>query len=563
MNFVVAVLRNRLVEVLTVLSCLAFSCLFLPFTQDDYGSFATAMAAGQFSDFSLIDWYFLGYTGFNTIYKALHNVIPQVNWLGLGTYVMSIVGFYLCLRVINISLNQIASKSILWISNLYFGLLYLDSLISISHTRASLIMCGGSALYLLLVPKISVKKIFLINLIFITGLLHRGESAIGILWVVGLASLLFSFPIKYSIQRLGPPIICTGLFFLAVFIYWSKTTSFIVKIEPEIEYEFMSGNIINLSVCQTETDSVKYLMATYGIWIDPKVVSADYMRTLIRDSQFSIEKLHRAFVAIKNYLIFYSGISVLLLASIWFLIIKKAAIQSGLKLLFYLGLSFLPLLYLSYKTLLSERHFFPIIFVLGVVVVIYFVKACSTKNPSFASFKWNVAWSLILVVFGLSSIISNYSRKNKIDELQVVCAEQAMKQLESSFSNRVIVLTTGSFHIMDHNFSFWTKNYSGNTYIMYDLFNYSLVPSYTAYLSTLCFCDATEPEQFFQWLSHQNALYLGEDERLKITSAYMKSVYEKNLQFLPVDNFSFDSCIENHYSYLRSTHMRQVQMQNL
>ncbi len=555
-------LRVRQVELLVLLGCFGASFFFWPFTQDDYGSFMVNMASGQFSNFSLIDWYFLGYTGVNSIYKALHTIIPKINWLGLGTYIMSVLGFYLCLRVIVISIRQIVSKTLIWLSTLCFGLFYLDSFISIAHTRASLIMCGGAALYLILIPKIGIKKTLLLHLIFIIGLLHRGESAIGVLWIAGLTSLLFSFSFRHLIHRLGPPILYTSLFFLSVLIYWANSSSFLVKVEPEIEYEFMSGNVIDLSKCQTEKDSVKYLMATYGIWIDPEVVTADYMRTLILNNRFSFEQLLYGLMGVKNYLIFYSGLSFLLLISIWFLITKKPSLKSGIRLLFYLILSLLPLLYSSYRTLLDERHFFPIFFILVVVTFIYSMQVYSKENLSLHYSRLTL--SLVLFLGALSNyyLLNNYKNRNEVEEAKVICSENTMNQIESNYSNRIVVITTGSFRLIDHDFSIWTNNYSANTYIMYDMFNYSLVPRYTEYLSLLCKCDATKPEIFFKWLSQENALYLAEKNRLDITRSYMKAVYNQDLQFLPLEEFKLNSCLQNHDSYLKFATINQVKSKN-
>ena len=559
---VLLLFRDRQVELLVLLGCFGASFFFWPFTQDDYGSFMINMASGQFSNFSLIDWYFLGYTGFNSVYKALHTIIPKINWLGLGTYIMSVLGFYLSLRVVVISIRQIVSKTLIWLSTLCFGLFYLDSFISIAHTRASLIMCGGASFYLLLIPKIGIKKTLLLNLIFIIGLLHRGESAIGVLWIAGLTSLLFSFSFRHLIHRLGPPILFTSLFFLSISIYWASSSSFLVKVEPEIEYEFMSGNVIDLSKCQTEKDSVKYLMATYGIWIDPKVVTAEYMRTLILNNRFSFEQLHYGLMNIKKYLVFYSGLSFLLFISIGFLITKKRSLISGLKLLLYLILNLLPLLYSSYRTLLDERHFFPIVFILVVLAFIYSIQVYSKENLSLHYS--HLTLSLILFLGALSNyyLLNNYKNRNEVEEVKVICSENTMNQIESMYSNRIVVITSGSFRLIDHDFSIWTKNYSANTYIMYDLFNYSLVPRYTEYLSLLCNCDATKPEIFFTWLSQKNALYLAENNRLDITKSYMKALYNQELQFLPVKEFKLNSCLKNHDSYLKFATITQVKTKN-
>lgn len=563
----ILIFKNRQVELTSLLGCLVVSVFFWPFAQDDYASFLGNMASGQFSDFSLVDWYFLGYTGFNYIYKALHTFIPQINWLGLGTYIMSIVGFYVCLRAVNTSLKPVIATSTAWLVSIFFGLFYLDSFISICHTRASLIMCGGAALYLLIVPKIGFKKLIILNLVYISGLLHRGESAIGILWIVGLASLLFSLPIGHTWNRLGPLVLYSALFFIAVSVYWSHSTSFIVKVEPEIEYEFMSGNIVELATCKSETDSAKYLMATYGIWIDPNNVTADYMRTLITDSKFSVEKILGGIEIMKSYFLFYSVSFLLGLALIWLFILKRKSSNAVLKLVLFLILGLLPMLYAAYKGLLSERHFFPMLFILGLVTVVYFLHKWNNLTPISVSFKWIGTLALFITIFATLfatfDTLGNYKIRNKVEASQVACSEQAMAKLENKFSKRTIVLTTGSFHIMDHNFSIWTKNYTRNNYVMYDLFNYSLVPRYLEYQSKLCNCDASQPVNFFGWLSSQNALYLGEDERLRITSAYVKSIYKRDLQFLPVKDFSLESCLKNHYSYLRSTNVRQVQMKSI
>ncbi len=551
-------LRTRMPELGVLLLGMALSALFWPWAQDDYGSFVGALAMCQFSDFPLVDWYFLGYTGFAYLYRGLHALVPQVNWIGGVMYVMQLLGLYVGLRTLRAALTPALPERAVVVVLLLMGLLYMASLTSVSHTRASLIMCGSALLALATVKAPSAERLVLLNAMFVIGLLHRSESAMGMLYMVGLVVPMLGLPMHTALRRLGPPVLFTGLFALGVLIYWHGTDSFIVKIEPEVEYEMMMGHTVPLAESTSARDSSVHRMATYGIWFDTRVVTADAMRALLRDIPFSPQRLQRGLHRLGALLGLYLPFAVLLVLTIGMALWPWHRWPLAFALLLYVALCMMPLAYLSYRDLLAVRHLFPMLWIMAASVVTVLVRYAPTMPTTQRMHPALSAMLLLTLAAAMMHMYGGIAQRNRTEAQMVACSEGYMQRLEKQIRGRIIVITTGSFHIMDHNFALSSETYDANTYVMYDLFNYSLVPRYVDYQSRLCGCDASDPVQFFTWLAGQNALYLAEPERVTITANHMQVVHDLPLRFISAEDLTPDACLADHYSYLRDARLWRV-----
>lgn len=52
----------------------------------------------------------------------------------------------------------------------------------------------------------------------------------------------------------------------------------------------------------------------------------------------------------------------------------------------------------------------------------------------------------------LIATLMNYAKRNNAEASLVACSESYMQRFEQQVKGRVVVLTTDSFHIMDHDF---------------------------------------------------------------------------------------------------------------
>lgn len=58
----------------------------------------------------------------------------------------------------------------------------------------------------------------------------------------------------------------------------------------------------------------------------------------------------------------------------------------------------------------------------------------------------------MLSMGSLIATLMNYAKRNNAEASLVACSESYMQRFEQQVKGRVVVLTTDSFHIMDHDF---------------------------------------------------------------------------------------------------------------
>lgn len=545
-------------ELAVVVGVATLSLAVGPLSQDDYGSLVSALAAGQFSDFPLVDWYFLGYTGFAYLYCWLHSAVPQVNWIGGATYVMQLAGLFIGLRAVREALSPLVSHRWLWMILIALAVLYTDNLASVSYTRASLTLCGVSLLALITARTSTRPQTLLMYSVFLCGLFHRWESAVGALWLAGLSAPLLGLSFTCAARRIALPASFAMMFALGVYAYWHQSDSFAVRLEPDLEYEMMMGNVVPLSECPTAADSSIHVMAIHGMWFDMRTVTVEAMRALLRPSPPSPQRLQQAIVHLGQRMQAYLPIILWLVLCSAYAFFSSGARWLSAGIAVYVLLLMLPMAYFAYRGLLADRHLFPMLWLAAAVSVIAVARNCPNGPIIQRVRDAGMIFAPLMIALTVGRMLFSIADRNSNEADAVACSEIHMHQLEDSVKGRIIVLTAGTFRLMDRPFSLQTQNYDANTYVMYDLLNYSLVPRYVAYQSRLCGCDASDPVQFFTYLAVQNALYLAEPDRVAITAHHMQVVHGLPLRFAPAEDFPSDACLADHDSYLRDARLWRV-----
>lgn len=543
-NFNTAKLKHpAAVELLISISALLVSFLVFTPVYDDYGYFLTAMASGQFSDFPFIDLHYLGMVGVNSVYKMLYRLVPAFNWLGTGWMVFTFTGLYLGLRVLRkVIFAGVADYRITLLVQIFFALCYSENFTVLSHTRFALIFCGISLVRLVFSNEISKKSIFIYSAVFILGLLHRPESGLGMLALACGGFLIYRFALLHFIKRSFIPI--TAVLMLFGYFTYDRlhTDVFVRKIEPEIEYKLMDKRIVPLALQKTETDSVKYLAAVSGMWFDPRVLTAEYIRTLLLPGvNWSKKHFLAAFQHVVSFYMRYAFIPavvfcLLLLAGIHFsehTILFRIFFFEVFVLVLVLALDF-------NGKLVAGRHFLSIELVAWIISFRYFfIPGIAVKGKFTRTFLLAAVTVFIVSGFYFLKMKEENTQYNR----EIACFETTMQNTESVLSGRIVVNTLSNVYMLNHTFSVWNKNYTGNTYVMYDMFSFSLIPEYVAYLNKVCGCDALNPKDFFRFMQNKNALYMADENRYELTGRYMHAVHHFNLQFVPQQQWQVPGCI--------------------
>ena len=274
---------SQIVELVLTIAVLILSFSFFPILYDEsYDAFCNMQVAGQFSDFSLMDQYYLAWVGFDEIYKFLHNNWPAINWTGIAFIFFNLLGLFLVL----VSLKRILRLTkvpvyVILIFQFVLSLVYVDNIVSITHTRFSILFCGLAILNFGLITNMTKKEYFIYLLLFIVGVLHRPESGLGLFVLMGAALIILRF---YQLFNHASRFVLPAVFLIMLygsFVFdWYKTDLLERKLEPNIEYALTTKRILPLEAMTNAEDSLRYEMATQGLFIDEDFVSINFLRNL-------------------------------------------------------------------------------------------------------------------------------------------------------------------------------------------------------------------------------------------------------------------------------------------
>jgi hypothetical protein len=529
-------------EIMIVFSCLCLSVYFFSVVCDDYGSLFMSMASGQYSNFPFIDLHYMGYICVDKIYKFLYHLLPNYNWTGIAILLFEIVGLYLMLNAIKkIVFPADANQWLVRGVHILFSLFFIENLVVLSHTRFSLLYCGISLFNLAFTRELSKKQILFNVILFIIGMLHRPESSLGMIMLVSIGYLLYRFDLKHLFRRILFPILSTVMLFTIFTIDWASTDMFVKKIEPEIEYKIMDGQVVSFSAMKTAQDSVKYEAAIAGMWFDTNVITPDFLRSLILPGiNLSPSHVTGIFFHIVSFYQYYIFIPVLVAVFIFLCFFQPTYRWTMFKIVLFQLAVFLLLFALDYNgRLVAGRHFLNLQLIALLITSFYFFKCFHNNNPLLTTS------SVLIVSLGAFFTLKSYKADTDLMAKNIECYEAVMNGIETSYTNKIIVTTMSNVYLLDHKFSVKNKNYKNNTYLMYDMFKYSVVPEYINYLGSMCNCNMSKPEAFFTWLSGENALYMAEAQRYNLTEKYMSLVHHKTVQFNANTVLKEVDCIAN------------------
>lgn len=538
-----------------------FGFLFFTPVHDDYGSFLMSMASMQFSNFSFIDLHYQGFIWVSYFYKFLYGHFPRYNWMAIFFMGFEFIGLYLLLwSVQKIALKKIQNAGLIVMVQLLFGILFIENITSLSHTRFSLLFCGLSLFYLAFVRDIKWGAIIFYSCLFIIGMLHRPESSIGMLLLVGLGALIYRPDVRHYAKVFFIPVAATLFLFSCIAYNWQHTTVFMEKIEPEVEYKFMDKRVVDISRMETPQDSIKYQVARLGIWFDPTVLTPAFLRS-IQLPGANLSRGHAVLVishVVELYL--YHSLDLAILAAlVLFCFFSPARSRILWKIILFQLVTFAIVYGLDYNGLLvAGRHFLNIQLISLLISLFYF---CN-ENTSFTISHRKLISGLSILILIVASVftINHYKDSNRAQAFSAVCREKMMDEIESKIHNRIIAVQMEGVYLLDHPVSFYNRNYVKNTYILYDAFTYSLIPEYTEYLKKFSGCDPLDPTAFFTWLSKQKALYLTNTNYFELTEKYMQLIHHLPLKFKPIPSVHCLECLKS--ANMKNMELRAISIEN-
>ncbi len=537
--------RSVYISAIYVLLISFISFFFFEVVFDDsYDSFTASMSSFQFTNFALFDQHYLGMLVIRDLLKWIQELVPLVNVFSTAYIVLNILSLGYTIFTLD---NLIVKRQGIVFRHFFFiviSLLFIENVLSITHTRFATLF-AGVALINLLYSEHKLKNQLVHFLLFLLGFLARPESGIGAILIISVAHMIFNTDIVTLIRKLKLPFLSIVVLIGVFFFHRSFTDRFEILIEPDIEYALSTGRVIALEEMNCKEDTLRYEMATAGMFIDTEFVSLSFLKKITTNQfEFSSELFLQSCHNVRYYYEYYAVFPVFIFAYFILAVIFTKGRSFFLRLFLFFLFQFFLFVYLDYNVRIADRHVIGLNLIFLLLSTFYmFKKAGRAPLPSFFLF-------LLFVTVGISM---GLSLKNGIgNQIQVFkdseCLENALNEIEKIQKNNNVIVTQNTIHLFDKNYSFTNQNNTANRYLMYDVSNYAIVPRNIAYLSALCNCEASNAKRFLTWTSKEKAVFLIDDERAQLMKKYLSIVHNIDAHFVPIESPSAlikPVCLEN------------------
>jgi hypothetical protein len=504
--------------------------------------------AGQFSDFSLMDQYYLAWVGFNEIYKFFHNSWPTINWTGIAFLFFNTLGLFLILSTLKRFYKIFRVPVILGLLlQIIISLAYIDNIVSITHTRFSILFCGLAIMNFGLFKNMTRKEYLFYILIFIIGALHRPESGIGLFVLIMAALVLIRFHIIFNgWKRFILPVIFMVLLYGSFTVDWLNTDLYERKLEPNIEYALTTKRLLPIDSMTNAQDSLRYKMATQGFFIDEEFVSIDFLRRITSvEMEFDPVKFKMSFLNLLNWYMYFTYFPFLIIILAILAIISRAKFIFWIKFISVNLLFFVFMSYISYGTNIAPRHVSGLLILNTIGISYIFFNHVKFR---YADRFWSCSLASLLLFPAFLTVQNYHERYEKLYE-EVLCFNAFMDDVEEQYQGEYIIITLLNYHLFDQVFKLKNELRKRNTYLMYDIIYYSKVPPYNDYLAEICSCDPKDPLAFFTWMEERKALYILAERRVEMTQMYLSEVKESSMFFeVEEHSFIFPSCLEDFHN---------------
>lgn len=505
---------------------------------DEYQSLLYQLSGGDFSDAPGINFIFQGYIGYSQLYNFLFNIYDNINWVALFDLLLLVLGLGIYqYRIAKISKGFFNNYWWILLSVFVLTLFFLDGFAVISFSRAALIMCGVS-LYSLLFTDYSEKQKWLYHLLFIAGMLLRPEAGIGMFLFVSIAFLIYRFDLFQLFKRVK---IVGLIVFSFISVSWyliNYDDNFLYQIEPEIEYNFMQGNVLPLEEGASLEDSIKYALATNAFIFDPEVLSADYLRSIqfVPIEKDLINRFTLSFDKILEQTAFYSLSWILFFLLLFFsLFLKKWNLL--FRVLALTALTLFLFAMLDMTSGIGERHIQPFLAIYHLILLHYFVYYFSKDELSYP-LMWSSA--LLLLVFFSKVYVANVMQFSYTAVRSCKLSEGRNSSIDNYYQGELIVGTLSSVgDVFYKRYSVSNKSEFDNQFMLFAAYHFSMIPPYDSYIKRLLDRDKYNARDVYQYLSDHNAIYLAAEKDAQLAEDYLNIIYDMDIVFEP-EEFQFE-----------------------
>jgi hypothetical protein len=493
--------------------------------------------------------YFSGNIGISYFYALFYQFLPGVQWISWLEYLW----LFISSGVLSLALWQsmpdrfsTGVKTVVMIS--VYILVFADHHMHLIYTRVSYMVCGSALIGLVCFfgRSEAIKQncffFILLNLFFVVGTLIRNEAAIACVLLL-LPFALFSLQnIKQTIILfLFPLLVVLGQsLFFAVDIRNASKEEFYKQVEPDIEEQYTArGNLKPLSAMSTHTDSVKYALSHEMAFSDPRVMTPEWLRSLILPEGLIFTDLHQWH---RVYTELYD-----IMSRYWYLVLIVVLLGLGLygqwdssdryRLYYWLlfELSFWGLTVAqTYVDKVNERSWLPYISLFIFCHIILFSK--NVKRMTMRRIIPIITICSILLVVQIYHLNAESGRMKS----DLASQQRQYNAIRKLAADRILVANSSAFNSLfmsstpfqNFDFSSFRKVYITDSYII------TFLPYYQSYLEKECGCDMYAYPSFWAYLKdHKNqVLVISTASRMKAIENYLRDIHHTDLSFVAIDS---------------------------
>jgi hypothetical protein len=533
------------ITLIVAIGCFLFTYFYYDFFYADYEALNDSFYSGKLTE-GMPFWsiYFLGNIGTSHLYSLLYQLNPNVEWISWILYsylfVSCFIGLYIVIRILPQHTPfwiKIAAQVFIYL------LVFADHNIHFIYTRVSYMTTGISLIALLYFfqEKESIRRglglfIFL-NFWFVVGTLTRSESATAAFLQIGFFGVFYLRDVRrFAILYLFPTLFLFSILF-AIGYDLKTTTEYYKQVEPEIEAQFCErNNMVPLSDMKTSRDSAKYKAATTILWSDPKILTPEYMRSLVRDEKFiytDVRQWERVFNDLTSITLrfWYLGILCVLLGiGLMFIQKRKSKLSTIIYLSFVSSFWILTALQ-TYTVKVNDRSFLPLIS-LFIFCHIVMLLPHLRKRLSAKAYPFLAGIALIFVVHLYNLKLESNQLKSDLRDYH----ENLKAITEIASGKYLVVNSTSCDYIFSSNKPFYPFDFSAfkKIYIA-DGFIIPFLPYYRRYLEKECECNMEDFPSFWNYLRTRNSevIVLSIDNRINTLREYLHEVHQYNLPLYP------------------------------
>jgi hypothetical protein len=544
----------------STLFCFVFTYLFFGFYFVEYEGLNTALLSSALTpDIIFRSVYFSGNLVISYFYSLFYEFLPGIQWISWFEYLWMYVACTVCLFVLLTCLPEgLSIKIKILLTVAVYILVFADHLVHLIYTRVAYLVCGVSLISMVVffADKSTIKKkcwlfIFL-NLFFVVGTLIRNEAAIACFLLVLTFALFYLKSIRQTMLLFAFPLIIVAgqSLFLILDIHTAGTEEFYKQVEPDIEEQFIARNNLKpLSMMETHRDSAIYGLAKEMSLSDPRIMTPEYLRSMIMPENFMFtdsRQWSRAADELNNIIrqYWYLVLISVMLSIALFIQLYAGVNKQSLFLLIFTSSFWVLTIVQAYVDKVNERSWAPYI---GLFILCHILLLAKNTNVRFRPVLF-----ILFTLCGIFCFILVYQLKKESARLMddVAFHKQQSDKIKSVVANNILVINSSSFNSLFlsntpfqlFDFSSFKRIYITDSYII------PFLPYYRRYLEKECACNIYDYPSIWKYIKSRKAevVIVSSSRHIRSIQKYLKDIHGlalplKNLPMANNNNSDWDA----------------------